>query len=603
MSTSRIYQSLPVKDGLVFGVVFSERSILDISPIAALASITGTPQWHRRNGVEMVQNGSADYISLAHNVAQQWTTGSLFIRTDPLIGDATERRFLFKRAGAGQFDYKHTATALTLFCGGTNSSLNTTTHIGKRTHGVSIAGGGKAQFWVDGVHVGEGVLVATPGVDTGDILIGNGFANNLLVPIQAALGYSRVLTAEEWSRNHAWSESLRSPSLPHDRRYFDMGSLVPHGSAGGEVGSWDLGRSTGRTEPDKSGQGNHATLEGACAPVVTEMGRALSFDGVAGYVDIGATGQTVKSVEMVAKIAGNGKLLDLDGGTHTLEVSGGSLVAAGFVAPTYYVDGEATAVAPVGWHHIAVTTDTGIPATDLDIGRVGAVYGSALVKGVVIYSDVRTPAEIKADYQPIRDKVMYKLDLSQVPPTLADVTAGEVIPGTDYTVRTGTWAADENTARPYIENVVAGLHTRQQPDSFGSYRFKFNKAAGSDLFWVFIASAPAAWNDGAQNGYQLQVDNTEKVALQKVTAGVAANLFVTGIDYVVAGTDYEILITRTTAGVFKAYILGGAYTAWTLIDTSAADVTHVTSAFAVTEADAGDLTNLKDEQYQGVITP
>ena len=99
------------------------------------------------------------------------------------------------------------------------------------------------------------------------------------------------------------------------------------------------------------------------------------------------------------------------------------------------------------------------------------------------------------------------------------------------------------------------------------------------------------------------MDNTEKVALQKVTAGVAANLFVTGIDYVVAGTDYEILITRTTAGVFKAYILGGAYTAWTLIDTSAADVTHVTSAFAVTEADAGDLTNLKDEQYQGVITP
>ncbi|KKN23369.1 hypothetical protein LCGC14_0905680 [marine sediment metagenome] len=43
MSNSRIYQSLPVKDGLVFGVVFSERSILDISPIPVAVPMVSTP--------------------------------------------------------------------------------------------------------------------------------------------------------------------------------------------------------------------------------------------------------------------------------------------------------------------------------------------------------------------------------------------------------------------------------------------------------------------------------------------------------------------------------------------------------------------------------
>jgi len=49
------------------------------------------------------------------------------------------------------------------------------------------------------------------------------------------------------------------------------------------VGAWDARDVTGRTLPDRSGNGNHGTLGGSCAPVNTEMGRALGFDGATGY--------------------------------------------------------------------------------------------------------------------------------------------------------------------------------------------------------------------------------------------------------------------------------------------------------------------------------
>ena len=54
----------------------------------------------------------------------------------------------------------------------------------------------------------------------------------------------------------------------------------------------------------------------------------------------------------------------------------------------------------------------------------------------------------------------------------------------------------------------------------GKWTIDIYKAASSDLFVTFVATANAAWNDAAQNGHRLQIDNLGKVAIQEIVAAL-----------------------------------------------------------------------------------
>jgi len=115
-----------------------------------------------------------------------------------------------------------------------------------------------------------------------------------------------------------------------------------------------------------------------------------SFDGIDDYVDIGATGGTVKSVSFVVKLseATSESIMDFDGGTHTITTDGSDQITAnGFSSPTYYVDGVNgdRIVTDGNWHHVVIKTATGFSVSNFDIGRIAAAYMGGNICNVALF--------------------------------------------------------------------------------------------------------------------------------------------------------------------------------------------------------------------------
>jgi hypothetical protein len=99
----------------------------------------------------------------------------------------------------------------------------------------------------------------------------------------------------------------------------------------------------------------------------------------------------------------------------------------------------------------------------------------------------------------------------------------------------------------------------------------------SDAVVEFIKSS----NDNAYgpSGYLLHLSSGWTITTYVVTAGAPG--VVTSDNIPGAPAEYEVLITRTSAGAFKFYMRGGTYLVWTLL-ANFTNNTHVTSvAFAV----------------------
>ncbi len=135
---------------------------------------------------------------------------------------------------------------------------------------------------------------------------------------------------------------------------------------------------------------------------------------------------------------------------------------------------------------------------------------------------------------------------------------------------TGTYIVDEITTQDsvlkeldagikYLQCDVGGFASLQSKHAYGTWSGYFYKADASDMFLVFIASKATARDGAVQNGYQLYFDNVEKIAIQKITNGVAANVMVTANGYLAANTWYEYVITRSLDGEFLLSLSGGAF--------------------------------------------
>jgi hypothetical protein len=67
--------------------------------------------------------------------------------------------------------------------------------------------------------------------------------------------------------------------------------------------------------------------------------------------------------------------IDLDGGTHYIQINSGTVTATGFSSPTIYVDGAAgSAISDTKWHFIVIATASSISASNVTLGKVGSNY-------------------------------------------------------------------------------------------------------------------------------------------------------------------------------------------------------------------------------------
>ena len=595
--------------------------------------INTTGRWERSNGVWCYLDG---YAAIAASASLTLTEMTIFAAGD----FRSQIQEYIAATNSATTRFYMTAADLRFFDGTITSNILTTAIKGKKSLAVSATPGEVPRFYLDAV-MRSGVAIVNPSSGL-DIWFMPGYSGaEMKSPIKAILFYNQALTPGEIAELHAWSQQLSSPEVSPNRKYF----LAPFKRDNEAISRWDLSQFTGAVVPDCVGT-NNAIASGGVSLVNSDSGRVCRFDGNEGALTI-ADNSVLKPTDALTVIAwvrsrttGNIELVNyrkaptpayyslyalrdesvvvnVDDGVAPNGVDVQSILPYNAPANEWSLIGlvfDRSAQTLTGYlNGVAGTpgaTGGDYPLDSSGAGIAGLYIGGATatlrnVSGdfgmVEIYDEAKSAGWMVARYFDFAERLVYEEDFQQAPVSLANRTAGMPVVGTEYRIESGSWKITEDAAGKRLENIAAGYYSRLQDLAYGSWRIGFNKAAGSDLYCVFIASANAPWNDAAQNGYQLQVDNLEKVAVQTLTGGVAVNVLVTADAYVDAGVDYEIQILRLTSGAFLVYIRGGAYLTWTELG-AGPEATHTTSAYSIVEADAGDKM-LLDRQYLGTVMP
>lgn len=129
---------------------------------------------------------------------------------------------------------------------------------------------------------------------------------------------------------------------------------------------------------------------------------SLNLDGTDDYIAVNKTYDDIQTVSLWVKPSSiaSSALIDLDGGTHKITVSSGTISASGFSSPTIYVNGlVSTTLAADSWQHVTVTTGTSFDSSSsMTIGKSSTTYLSGQIDEVKIYNYQLTKQQVLNDY-------------------------------------------------------------------------------------------------------------------------------------------------------------------------------------------------------------
>jgi len=127
------------------------------------------------------------------------------------------------------------------------------------------------------------------------------------------------------------------------------------------------------------------------------LNQAINFDGTDDAVTVGDIGSGIKTVEFWIYSNVNGPVLELSG-TASVSVAANAVSLTGF-GTTTYVNGSAGSVLTLDqWNHVVVVDTTGVSASTVNFGKVGAGYRSGPLDEVAVYNRALTAAEISNHY-------------------------------------------------------------------------------------------------------------------------------------------------------------------------------------------------------------
>ena len=304
---------LHLRNACVFAVVPCTGSMRDWSllstPIIYLIN-NGSQTWVLKNDVVHLKGGynaSNNYTyNPRHSLAgDSWTC---FTSGNPFV---TAGANVFFRAfdGVQKFSWYQNSGAIRVYDGAnfSNLTLDFTNHTSLAT---ICDPGGFPQSYVDGEFYGTHNLTVTLAPTTEYLRAMH--SDSGAIPSQeitSLLMFDSKLTADDIQQLHVWSQQLKTPA--HAKRFagFPRQLAVETPLAGG----WDLGTLASTTVHDFSAGGHDGTANGIVTVIDTNVGKAMEFDGTTGYIEIGDTGETCRTFELVVTPDPYGPELLIDG--------------------------------------------------------------------------------------------------------------------------------------------------------------------------------------------------------------------------------------------------------------------------------------------------
>ena len=331
----------------------------------------------------------------------------------------------------------------------------------------------------------------------------------------------------------------------------------------GLIGAWNM-VNNGASVVDVSSNSNDGILNGNYALEYMALGRHIRFNGVDGYIDVGDISASCNTIAFwILPGSTTESLIDLDGGTHTVSISAGTVTATGWSSPTIYVNGivSSTVVADLP-SFIVITTGTGFSVSDLDIGRISAsYYDGSFIGSVQIYDAVKSADWVASQYR----KVKSALWIASYGVTPVSSVTGGPLSNSALLVKSGTWSVVSEKVDGIDSYTITcdatGLaymqagHFSSDPtlNAHGDFQWKIKKAAATTARVMVIASANDLVTASNQNGYYISYASNGRIFLVRVTNGSATNLFFTDADTVLADIWYSGRLTRDNDKQFSFY--------------------------------------------------
>ena len=152
--------------------------------------------------------------------------------------------------------------------------------------------------------------------------------------------------------------------------------------------------------PDKSTNTNNAKLF---------TGKALSFDGVNDYIELGNPNVNLKSICFWVNLSTTSEQIFNLTSTHNITASSGVITLGGtWSNSNIYVNGLDTTAIGTTPTRVVITTDTNILVNDLEFAKIGSDYGALTLADVQIYDAELSLADALIDYNNPNDLVFNK---------------------------------------------------------------------------------------------------------------------------------------------------------------------------------------------------
>ncbi|MBN1169343.1 hypothetical protein JXA63_05665 [Candidatus Woesebacteria bacterium] len=303
--------------------------------------------------------------------------------------------------------------------------------------------------------------------------------------------------------------------------FSDTGVNAASGFIDYPIASWGFNEGYGQNANDSSSY-EHTGVLGATTGESTDdpswtqedlcySGKCLSFDG-GDYVGISSSVTDVKTVSFWVRPKTTTQVfLDLDGGSHSISATSGTITATGF--STIYVNGQRSrTISANAWQHIVATTGTAFDTSSATLGKVSTSYLTGFLDDIRLFATEKSADQVKGLYA---SKESPKEVTAQFGPDESWISNGLV----------GYWKLDETSSPSYDSsgNGNSGTWHNSADDSVGKFGNAISLSSSTSDYVSISSSDDLNPTDAVTVALWVKPDDSAKSSWQEFVMKAQSN--------------------------------------------------------------------------------